>query len=310
MAETTFASMVSNFIHDYAVKNIDKEFMRVGVGLFESEELVNSLYEIYLTLCAKGWTSVSQTRTPVGLAHAYHAGFLLPCSERIVLTGQVDLVNDALPQSAGLVAKVPSTGEWVFESIFAADKMPVGFASPVAGKVYGSTLLYGKNKIDRIDRRTIGNNVLAFDTSFVVVKNDGVIVPCVDRSFVNHGRTGMANALFCTIAAEVINAWSDRRHQWQVTTSEHVINAYQTPLILGVTAEHVKSLFYARSLPVTEGGRKRPILHWVRAHERRIAAGVDVDVRKHLRGITEFSMEGFDFKIVEPVKESLARIAA
>lgn len=38
---------------------------------------------------------------------------------------------------------------------------------------------------------------------------------------------------------------------------------------LGCTADEVKSLLYARQLPMTATGRKRPILHLVAAHRRR-----------------------------------------
>ena len=104
---------------------------------------------------------------------------------------------------------------------------------------------------------------------------------------------------------------TDSRHLWRVETAERVVGGrHKTPLRLGVSVEHVKSLFYARQAPLTESGRRRPILHWVRAHQRRIAAGIDIDVRKHLRGIEAFEMDGFAFRITQPTKAQAQTEAA
>lgn len=91
---------------------------------------------------------------------------------------------------------------------------------------------------------------------------------------------------------------TDRKYLWNVTALEEEAKA-----TFGVYEEQIKSLLYARSLPLTETGRKRPILHWVNCHKRRIASGTDVDVQKHLRGITEFEMNGTLFQITHPMKQ-------
>ncbi|WP_227687685.1 hypothetical protein [Klebsiella quasipneumoniae] len=72
----------------------------------------------------------------------------------------------------------------------------------------------------------------------------------------------------------------------------------------GITKEHIKSLFYAMSTPLTRTGRHSPILHWVSSHRRRMRSGTDLDVKKHLRGATAFTWEGIRFEIIEPVKRS------
>ena len=96
---------------------------------------------------------------------------------------------------------------------------------------------------------------------------------------------------------------ADRLFIWNIETQEPNTELGIPALVtFGVEAEMVKSLVYARSLPVTESGRKRPILHWVRAHQRRMQDGVDVDIEKFLRGITEFDMGGLNFRITRPVK--------
>lgn len=70
----------------------------------------------------------------------------------------------------------------------------------------------------------------------------------------------------------------------------------------GVQEEQMKSLFYARSLPMTETGRKRPLIHWVRSHRRRLKAGIDINIKEHLRGIKDFEMYGTVFEITNPAK--------
>lgn len=69
-----------------------------------------------------------------------------------------------------------------------------------------------------------------------------------------------------------------------------------------VDVEQVKSLFYARTLPPTESGRRSPILHWVQSHKRRLKSGTDIDISKYLRGVSEFEMYGTRMQILNPQK--------
>lgn len=92
--------------------------------------------------------------------------------------------------------------------------------------------------------------------------------------------------------------WQDRRFLWNVIADEGMAKA-----TFGVYPEQIQSLFYAREMPLTEMGRKRPILHWVAAHQRRIKNGIEIDIEKHLRGITEFIYNGTKFIITRPIKE-------
>lgn len=98
-------------------------------------------------------------------------------------------------------------------------------------------------------------------------------------------------------ASMIIQFWQDRRFLWNVTASENIAKS-----TFSVYPEQIKSLFYAREMPMTETGRKRPILHWVAAHHRRLKNGIDVDIEKHLRGINEFVYQGTKFIITRPIK--------
>jgi hypothetical protein len=94
-----------------------------------------------------------------------------------------------------------------------------------------------------------------------------------------------------------LHYWADRKFLWNVQCLEHKAKAS-----FGVYSSQIKSLFYARENPLTSSGRRRPILHWVSSHRRRIKEGHEVDIGKHLRGISEFEMDGTLFKITRPMK--------
>lgn len=108
----------------------------------------------------------------------------------------------------------------------------------------------------------------------------------------------LAESKATILASTIIQFYQDRRYLWNVTAKEGIAKA-----TFGVYPEQIKSLFYAREMPMTETGRKRPILHWVAAHNRRMKSGIDVDIEKYLRGINEFVYQGTKFIITRPMKE-------
>ena len=93
--------------------------------------------------------------------------------------------------------------------------------------------------------------------------------------------------------------WCDRVNMFNVMAQEGEAKA-----LFGIYESQIKSLFYARKLPMTTTGRKKPILHWVKAHQRRIKEGIDIDIRKHLRGESKFEMNGTRFSIVSPHRDT------
>lgn len=96
-------------------------------------------------------------------------------------------------------------------------------------------------------------------------------------------------------AAVALQMLADRRYCWTITAQENVARAH-----LGCMMEEVKSLLYARNLPMTETGRKRPILHLVESHKRRMRSGVDVEVTAFLRGQQAVEIGGTVFKVNPP----------
>jgi hypothetical protein len=289
----------------YLGKNASEpEFAHIGFDYFD-EQFVDFVYRVYLGLIVDDhWRGEQwypgEARPVSGLSdvgHLYLDGVYVPLAKRLVFSDQIDLKNFELPNAATLVRQA-SAEAFQFIRVKRVGKLPIGWLAPTRGAYYKLTV-FTKKKLDEpnMDMWSI----------FVLVKPDGHVVPCVSR---RHPRDGdvIAAIGFWTFAAVVtINASDDARHLWQVRTGEPLLGGNQkTPLALGCDPERIKSLFYARSLPVTETGRKRPILHWVRAHQRRLESGTDIDISKHLRGIERFEMGGFDFEITSPTKKVAA----
>jgi hypothetical protein len=304
MVETTLAGST---LHSMTNVPYVGELFDVGNDLLESEALLELLYQTFLPLIVKGWTN-GERGTPnlsvQDLAAAYRYGFYIPCCARTVLAGQMDLKNDMLPDYAGVVTFGNETTP-TFASV-RKDKLPRGFFLPPGATGYAFTFMYKDDFANRETRR-VGDDLLHGSTSYIGIKSDGTAIRAIHPDHCMNGRyasIGFAALKFAMIA---LNLETDSRYLWTVRTQECLVGEVATPLRLGVSESHVKSLFYARSLPVTETGRKRPILHWVQAHQRRLREGIEIDIKEHLRGIDAFDMAGFSFEITNPRKQPLKR---
>lgn len=153
---------------------------------------------------------------------------------------------------------------------------------------------------------------------FIIIEpNSGTIIPCYGRNVYNsHSKfsndfgkepvseryfkdgTKKNDHTYQVTAAIVYNMYADKKYLWNVLATE----GKKAKVLFGVYPEQIQSLFYARSLPLSVTGRKRPILHWVESHKRRMKAGTEIDINKHLRGITKFDMDGTTFEITNPEK--------
>lgn len=97
---------------------------------------------------------------------------------------------------------------------------------------------------------------------------------------------------------------TDMKYQWTIQAVDS-----ETSVTVGCTTENVKSVLYARSLPVAPSGRKRPILHLVHAHKRRVALGTEISIADFLRGTKEIQMNGMKYVVRAP-KVLVDRIAS
>ena len=100
-------------------------------------------------------------------------------------------------------------------------------------------------------------------------------------------------ALDCIVPIMVCTL--DKECGWSITAKE--IDAKVT---LGCTHNEIKSLLYAKSIPLSKTGRVRPVLHLVESHKRRIRNGIDIDITPYLRGVSEIEFNGTVFRINPP----------
>jgi hypothetical protein len=236
--------------------------------------------------------------------------------DRESMKGEVDLINDGLPKIAFRSDKPFSHGAKKVESyhlkteylrswyLIKLTELPKPFLNHERGTVYKQIIF-----------QATASEQAWLQKSYVVINQNGQIYD----SFVLHPQTReeiyLPIGIFTmpdgdSIETDIlgvsltIGLYQDRKYLWNVTAKENIAKA-----TFGVYPEQIKSLFYARELPMTETGRKRPILHWVKAHQRRLKAGIDIDIEKHLRGINEFVYQGTKFIITRPIKECLKSYA-
>lgn len=151
------------------------------------------------------------------------------------------------------------------------------------------------------------NDGLAGERRFFVVTRHGDVVACTQQLPTVRGPSPFGAAVR-TVGPSATwlhetEAWAsatmqflaDRRFCWTITAQEKSARAH-----LGCMGEEVKSLLYARSLPMTATGRKRPILHLVEAHKRRMRNGTDIDVSAFLRGQQIVEIGGTIFMVNPP----------
>jgi len=109
------------------------------------------------------------------------------------------------------------------------------------------------------------------------------------------------------LASMALSAEADSKYLWHVRAFRKESSGQKDLLAgnirFGVYGEHVKSLFFARDLPLTETGRKKPILHWVKAHQRRIKSGEDIDIDTYLRGSRLLQVGDTVFAITKPCEK-------
>jgi hypothetical protein len=238
-------------------------------------------------------------------------------NDRCIMGHEIDLINDGLPKEAswaynplecgsGKQKKDLLKGEYFrLGYLRLIDKAPTGILN-IKGLKY-----FGKHKIYKfLSFSATEMNGMHLMKSYTSIDEEGQIYDTYARKqdgtlqTVAHGSMDIDEDKESIISdigwtSAVVGFYQDRRHLWNVTANEGIAKA-----TFGVYPEEIKSLFYAREMPMTETGRKRPILHWVAAHNRRLKNGIDIDIEKHLRGINEFVYQGTKFIITRPIKNN------
>lgn len=312
MSEVTMNNNIINLMFRGRPNQDRQDFVEFGKDILESEELTDAAYQVFLDMMVDGWNgqigfNKSEFHvSDVGLM--YTVGPYLPCVRRVSFSQHTDLRVDGLP-GIRIVGEVNDKAT-VVSMIRPIDRLPndIQLIAPSIRKYKYVAVYKSREKKNASTRGTMphaaaqGDNMDALVLYFGINRDGRVISSYNKRA----GRPEMWHAASMLYPAMTINAWADSKYLWIAQTSEDVFKAKRKlTLRLGVSKEHIKSLFYARSLPLTETGRKRPILHWVRAHQRRTKEGIDIDIEPFLRGITELEMDGLRFRITQPDKDGL-----
>lgn len=295
----------------------------------EFEDLVaRSIIAMFETKLKKHKNSAKSTRlTPEILKSVRSLGCYFAAPDRLLViqenekgiasaVQEIDVLNDGRPKRAIMCHSIKNTGaeddedmrkDCYMEITYLENinGLPKGIQANHTGKVYRTTKIWMRNNC--LEGISLHNIVDHTGKVYGTYRMRSDYNPVTGRCFMekvstanmqNEEERTRAEDITTVEVAATISTWQDRRYLWNVTANEGFAKA-----TFGVYPEEVKSLFYAREMPMTETGRKRPMLHWVAAHNRRMKSGIDVDIEKHLRGINEFVYQGTKFTITRPLKE-------
>lgn len=233
--------------------------------------------------------------------------FIIAPSPTNVGEWEFDITNDPLP-TAGCIgftrtAHVPSDeygGYFQTTYVRKASTLPKTWHRRSGGQLYEIIIAASEN------------NFIEGDRSFFCVTKEGKVVACEQR-FDLAGRYKTSQYLTTpekelkgreAMASIALQFIADSRYCWTIEARES--NCFAR---LGSMPEQIKSLLYARSIPLTDTGRKRPILHLVVAHQRRLKSGIDIDITGFLRGIQTVEIGGTYFT-VKPARALLPELSA
>lgn len=212
--------------------------------------------------------------------------------------GYFDIHNDHLPQH-GCIAMKPSTahapGVYLVATYIKRTKaLGRNWVKQAPGMLYEMLAIDASNSGIDGERR------------FFTVSKNGIVTACIQRIQNNRGyQPGRPTEVIepdkewkvhtSAGASFALQFLADRRFCWSITAQEKFAKAH-----LGCMKEEIKSLLYARTLPMTATGRKRPILHLVESHRRRMQSGTDVDITAFLRGAQTVEIGGTLFSVRPP----------
>lgn len=293
-----------------------KESIGESVSCLDSEDMINRAYSGLLACMSmvepnKGDTIVIDTcngnrKRDFDTFSPLKEGIYIPGSKRNYWVGYVDPVDFPLPETGCVFIQSGYTEvDFAFITIKRIKKLPKKTVCQCKKPkyVYKAFNFYTRNP-------KLGNHFCS--ESYFAIGENGEVYTVVDLLKLRDPVYNTAKTLFfdneniSNFSAGAISLLADRRYIWNIRTSEPftINDAPATAVVnFGVEEEMVKSLVFARDEPLTPSDRKRPILHWVRSHKRRLANNIDINIQKHLRGITDFKMGELDFQITEPVKK-------
>lgn len=236
--------------------------------------------------------------------------YIVPEEDGRIIAGYFDIDNDPLPNIGCLSFKYDTpddhpkpdrafVGE-LFNILVKKVKAPgKGWYRRGDGQMYAMYLIVMNHN----------KNVLSGERRYFTVGRDGVI--SCEQIISIKGRKGNRSVIgqhrseheilrqTNEQASLALQLLADRRFSWVITAQEENAKVH-----LGCMQEEIKSLLYARDLPLTATGRKRPILHVIASHKRRMKSGTEIDIRSFLKGTQKISIGSTEFT-VRPPKVSL-----
>lgn len=240
-------------------------------------------------------------------------GCYFPSNDRVIYSEQsddgrsakiqtIDVLNDGRPDVCLWSTRANNLWEEGYLQTFYMEKiqaLPKPFKTDYPGMVYRVAALNFNERVTGVcDYVTINNKGEVRSVYRPVQYVHPITGRHINIKDLPKSDTDQSEDVITVWASAALQIYQDRRYLWNVQAKEGIAKA-----TFAIHQEQIKSLFYARDLPMTETGRKRPILHWVSAHQRRMKAGTDVDVEKYLRGTHEFVYNNTKFEITNPIKK-------
>ena len=227
------------------------------------------------------------------VAQARKIGLYIPNPNRVILTNDGFDIGYKIPLTASLSVQAHRTNRPDFYDgyrhnyfIQRVDKIPPSFTRTGGGVLFKFTQLVAQDtggidgcvhyfSVDKLGKIFMADFHAAGHSMSIVEPHilDGLL----------------------SITEVTLNFEGDKINCWTIEGKES-----EARCAVSVDPEQVKSLLYARQLPMTVTGRKRPILHLVSAHRRRIKEGIDIDINKFLRGVNSVEMNGTLFTVTPP----------
>ncbi|WP_298440351.1 hypothetical protein [Geobacter sp.] len=287
-----------------------KPYIGESVSILDSEELVDKAYSGLLAILdwvPKPGEKVEAMqfggcgRKDMEHFQALTEGVYIPGSKRNYYWGTFDLDVDELPES-GCVYVKPSEG---MEFSYAAVKRVRRFKKGVVCQCKDPAYIY---KVYVVEMPKAGKLCPIIEITYFAIDAHGDVWLTIDTAKFRDGKIAafrIDRYAGSHYGPGALSLLADTKYLWMVTTEEPFQlsdSRGHAKVHFGIEEPMIQSLFYARSLPMTASGRRRPILHWVSAHKRRLEKGVEIDIAKYLRGVEAFSMGNLNFQITQPYK--------
>lgn len=234
-------------------------------------------------------------------------GVYVPGSMRNYWFGSFDIDVDEVPDSCCVWTNLVSSALFEYTSVKKINAFPHNVVCRLKDK--DTAYRFRTTYTAMPDKRKSQFQKPLVYVSYFAMDKSGAIYTTIDARKFRYGAYKPAGILIWDkydgshLGPGALCLTADQKYLWLVETEEETaIKGIFAKMRFGIEEPMVKSLFFAREMPLTDTGRKKPILHWVSEHKRRINNKIEIDISKYLRGTTDMVMENMRFKITSPLK--------